>query len=65
MGCDQAYLLCDEAFEEADVTATARILSAAIENLGGADLVVPAANRATPAPGRSARAWPRPWTMPR
>jgi electron transfer flavoprotein beta subunit len=40
MGCDQAYLLSDDAFQEPDVTATARILSAAIEKLGGADLIV-------------------------
>ena len=40
MGCDAAYLLSDEAFEDADVSVTTRILAAAIEKLGGADLVV-------------------------
>jgi electron transfer flavoprotein beta subunit len=40
MGCDSAYLLCDEAFEEGDVTAITRILASAVERLGGADLVV-------------------------
>ena len=40
MGCDAAYLLSDEAFKEADVGVTARILAAAIEQLGGADLVL-------------------------
>ena len=40
MGCDAAYLLCDEAFDEADVSVTARVLAAAIEQLGGADLIV-------------------------
>ena len=40
MGCDAAYLLSDEAFEEADISVTARILAAAIEQLGGADLIV-------------------------
>ena len=39
MGCDAAYLLCDEACEEGDVTAIARILAAAVDKLGGADLV--------------------------
>jgi electron transfer flavoprotein beta subunit len=40
MGCDAAYLLCDDAFEETDVTAVTHILAAAVEKLGGADLVV-------------------------
>ncbi|NIV33503.1 MAG: hypothetical protein GWN58_29855 [Anaerolineae bacterium] len=40
MGCDAAYLLSDEAFKEADVSVTARVLAAAIEQLGGADLVI-------------------------
>jgi len=40
MGCDAAYLLCDKAFEEADIGVTARILAAAVEKIGGADLVI-------------------------
>lgn len=40
MGCDAAYLLCDGAFEDADISVTARVLSSAISKLGGADLVV-------------------------
>ncbi len=40
MGCDAAYLLSDEAFAKADVTVTVRILAAAVEKLGGADLIV-------------------------
>jgi electron transfer flavoprotein beta subunit len=40
MGCDAAYLLCDRAFAAADVSVTVRILAAAVERLGGADLVV-------------------------
>jgi electron transfer flavoprotein beta subunit len=40
MGCDAAYLLSDKAFADADVSVTARILAAAIERLGGADLIV-------------------------
>jgi electron transfer flavoprotein beta subunit len=40
MGCDAAYLLSDAPFDDADVSAIARILSEAIEKLGGADLVV-------------------------
>ena len=40
MGCDAAYLLSDKAFEDADVSVTARILATAVEKLGGADLVV-------------------------
>jgi electron transfer flavoprotein beta subunit len=40
MGCDAAYLLSDEAFEEADVSVVTRILAAAVEKLGGADLIV-------------------------
>jgi electron transfer flavoprotein beta subunit len=40
MGCDAACLLSDEAFKQADISVTARVLAAAIEQLGGADLVV-------------------------
>jgi electron transfer flavoprotein alpha/beta subunit len=40
MGCDTAYLLTDSAFNDADVSATARILATAIAKLGGADLIV-------------------------
>jgi electron transfer flavoprotein beta subunit len=40
MGCDAAYLLTDEAFEDADISVTTRILAAAIEKLEGADLIV-------------------------
>lgn len=40
MGCDEAYLLRDEAFKDADISVTARILAAAVEKLGGADLIV-------------------------
>jgi electron transfer flavoprotein beta subunit len=40
MGCDAAYLLSDEAFEEVDVSATVRILAAAINELGGAEVVI-------------------------
>ena len=40
MGCDSAYLLSDKAFNDADVSVTARVLAAAIEQLGGADLVL-------------------------
>jgi electron transfer flavoprotein beta subunit len=40
MGCDAAYLLCDGAFEEADSSVTVRVLAAAVEKLGGAELIV-------------------------
>ena len=40
MGCDAAYMLSDKAFEEADISVTTTILAAAIEKLGGADLVL-------------------------
>jgi electron transfer flavoprotein beta subunit len=40
MGCDEAYLLSDETFQEADISAVAAILAAAVEKLGGADLVL-------------------------
>lgn len=40
MGCDDAYLLSDEAFHEADVSVIVSVLAAAVEKLGGADLVV-------------------------
>ncbi len=40
MGCDEAYLLSDKAFASADISVTARILAAAIERLGGADLII-------------------------
>jgi electron transfer flavoprotein beta subunit len=40
LGCDAAYLLSDKLFEDADVTVTAHVLAAAVEKLGGADLVL-------------------------
>lgn len=40
MGCDQAILLCDEAFAGADTWATAYTLSKAIEQLGSYDLII-------------------------
>ena len=40
MGCDAAYLLSDEAYEEEGIAATVRVLVAAVQNLGGADLVL-------------------------
>jgi len=40
MGCDAAYLLCDEAFKDVDISATVRILAAAIQKLEGFDLVI-------------------------
>jgi electron transfer flavoprotein beta subunit len=40
MGCDKAYLLSDPAFDDADISVTVRILAAAVEKLGGADLIV-------------------------
>jgi electron transfer flavoprotein beta subunit len=40
MGCDQAYLLSDAAFQEADVSAVTTVLAAAVEKLGGADLIL-------------------------
>jgi electron transfer flavoprotein beta subunit len=40
MGCDAATLLSDPAFKDADVAAVTRILAAAVEKLGGADLIV-------------------------
>jgi electron transfer flavoprotein beta subunit len=40
MGCDAAYLLSDEAYKDADVSVTARVLAAAVEQLGGANLIV-------------------------
>ena len=35
MGCDAAYLLNDQAFKEADISVTTRILAAAIAKLDG------------------------------
>jgi electron transfer flavoprotein beta subunit len=40
MGCDAAYLLSDEAFQDADISVTVRVLAAAVDKLGGADLIV-------------------------
>ncbi len=40
MGCDAAHLLSDEAFKDADISVTARILATAVEELGGADLII-------------------------
>lgn len=40
LGCDAAHLLSDKIFKDADITVTARILAAAVEKLGSADLIV-------------------------
>lgn len=40
MGCDQAYLVTDRAFGGSDTWATATILAAAIEKIGGYDLIL-------------------------
>lgn len=40
MGCDAGYLLVDEAFKDADISVTVRILAAAIEKMGRPDLIV-------------------------
>lgn len=40
MGCDVATLLSDPSFNELDITATVCVLAAAIQKLGGADLIV-------------------------
>jgi len=40
LGGDAAYLLSDEAFDAADIPVTANVLAAAVQKLGGADLVV-------------------------
>jgi electron transfer flavoprotein beta subunit len=39
MGCDRAFLLSDRAFAGSDTLATARCLAAAVEKIGGLDLV--------------------------
>ena len=40
MGCDAAYQLTDPVFREADPSASARILAAAVQRLAGADLII-------------------------
>lgn len=40
MGCDEAYLLSDKAFKEADISVTTAVLAAAVTKLGGADLIL-------------------------
>jgi electron transfer flavoprotein beta subunit len=40
MGCDAAHLLSDEAFKGADISVTTRILATAVEEMGGADLII-------------------------
>lgn len=41
MGADAAYLLSDKAvFKDADVSATARVLAAAVDKIGGVDMVI-------------------------
>lgn len=40
LGCDEAYLLSDPSFKDADISATTRILAAATMKLEGADLVL-------------------------
>jgi electron transfer flavoprotein beta subunit len=40
MGCDAAYLLSDKAFQDADISVIVRVLAAAVDRLGGADLIV-------------------------
>ncbi len=40
LGCDAATLLSDDLFREADIGGVTRILAAAVEKLGGCDLVI-------------------------
>lgn len=40
MGSDAAYLLSDDAFGQADIPVTASVLAAAVQKLGGADLIL-------------------------
>jgi len=40
LGCDEATLLSDPAWREADVSVAVRALAAAVKRLGGADLVI-------------------------
>lgn len=40
MGCDDACLLSDKAFKDADISVTVRILATAIEKLGRPDLII-------------------------
>ena len=40
MGADEAVLLCDDALQGSDTLATSRVLAAAVEKLGGYDLVL-------------------------
>ena len=40
MGCDEAVLVSDEAFDGSDARVTAIILAAAIRKLGDVDLVI-------------------------
>jgi electron transfer flavoprotein beta subunit len=40
LGCDQAYLLSDKVFKELDITATVRVLAAAVEKLADVQLIV-------------------------
>jgi electron transfer flavoprotein beta subunit len=40
MGCDAAYLVSDKAFKDADISLTVRVLAAALEKLGGGDLIL-------------------------
>ncbi len=42
MGCDEAVVLRDPAFDAADTAARARVIAAAITKIGGADLVLAA-----------------------
>ncbi|RPI78426.1 MAG: hypothetical protein EHM41_24875 [Chloroflexi bacterium] len=40
LGCDAAYLLSDPAFEAADAAAAVRIIAAAIQKIGGTNLIL-------------------------
>ncbi len=40
MGCDSAYLIADKALKDADTAVAVRALAAAVQKLGGADLIV-------------------------
>jgi electron transfer flavoprotein beta subunit len=40
MGCDSAYLITDRALKDADTAVAVRALAAAVQKLGGADLII-------------------------
>ena len=65
VGADRAIYLTGEGFQGADDAVAVRVLAAAMERLGGADLVLAGATTLDTGQSQLGYGWPRFWAGPR